>query len=262
MPTWNNTTLCTKTDVEAYFRDLSFLLATETGDSTLDSQVTAKIALVKRDVIRPEVQLLAQQAFPNTVDNLKRLARTRYRQYLQHINADKDLAGIDSLVGNAIDVATYESWFTDYNTGIKPRVWHSSGTPDSTTNTSAVNGDFCIDNTNELMYINRSETSTPDWDQWTAESAHDYIYDASVLKQWAIFETALLCLNDRAFRNFLTTDKDLLELKDMLYEQIHGTKGGGIKQRALKLLRFDISGDGAISDYENGATGEVFLGFA
>jgi hypothetical protein len=264
MATWAATELCEVTDVQAYFRDIHKLMATESSDPKLRQETQTKINLVKADIIRPEVHQLARVAFPNTLSNLKRFARKRYRQYLEHANADRDLSNVDSLLSSPIaDVEHYANWYTETYGTLKPYVWHSAGVPGASTHTSATNGDFCIDTTNERMYINRSATTTPDWEAWTAESAEDYIYDSTVLRRWAVYETALLMVNDRATRNFLTGESDILSLKDLIYEQIHGTKDSkGIKTTALRQLRFDISGDNSISDYENESTGDIFLGFA
>lgn len=272
MATWANTELCKVSDVQGYFRDLSYLLATETSDSTVTNQIQTKIDLVKRDVIRPEVLLLARASFPATVTNLKRLGRARYRQWLAHKEADDQIAGKGSLQ-KADDQTGYELWFNESSSTIKPRVWYSAGTPGVSTNTSAVNGDFCIDSTNELMYINRATSGAPDWQRWTADSAHDYIYNPGELKRWACLEVVRLCLVDREFRNFATSQDDVAlermqgKVTGLIYGQLDSygkpvESIPGAKKTALAMLRFDISDDGVLSDYEDEVSTEPYIPFA
>lgn len=269
--TWANLQLCTVTDVKTYFRDLHRLMATESTDTTLNTQIESKIALVKSDVIRPHVVMLARTQFPAETDRLVSFARTRHEQYKSHGMRNDQLAGVGSLVSTfPSGEFAYEAFLNSNIGALKPRIWYNAGVPTSSsvTSTELANGDFCVDTTNWEMYINRG-TDTATWVRFAAEDMIDFIHNPTELKRWAVLETVSLCLSDSSLRSFLNKVEwsiAVTELQKPILEQINGYKVGseyiaGAKNTALSMLRFDVSGDGTLQNAENKA-GAFSVGFA
>ena len=64
MPTWNDTTLCTLSDVEKYVTDWGIPLIKAGGEKLF---IERKIALVKSDFIKPRLQELFAKVYADTV---------------------------------------------------------------------------------------------------------------------------------------------------------------------------------------------------
>jgi hypothetical protein len=191
----------------------------------------------------------ARKRFPDSVDALITFAQRKLDEYNNRVNRSINQQGAHYLTsaGNyAYSIGSGEG-----KGGMLPRLYYFTDTPTNGVNGTeageAENGSFGIVADTWTPYINRGSKASPTWSAYTADDLINYIHDPTVLKDWAIMETAKLCLMDGAMRNRITGEyRDWKDFSDELHREIKTEM-----PNALAELKFDISNDGLLSDYEN-----------
>lgn len=171
--TWDSITLFEQSDIETdRLRSMGFLLQAKEA-SLIAELYEARYNEVK-DYFKLKLISYFNTKYSQTPSQLYEEAMSTYR------GSSKTYNIIYSL-GDGV-------WYDTFVPSLKsPLVYYNAGVPDSTVATTALNGDYLVNtNRNGFLYINRSETSTPDWQRFLSSSLVDYILDETVLKLPAI----------------------------------------------------------------------------
>lgn len=245
-----NLTLCTQADMRGIVSDLNLALNLGSVDAALPGKIQTKIDWVKSWDVRQEIIIIAQKAYPKTVEELIRTSRNLYQESKDRFEADERIAGTHFLTEDnannlqALPRLTYMSVRLT-----TPMLYWNSGTPTSgLLNDTAESGSFLIDVVNWLPYINRGTKAVTAWSLFVVEDLVNYIYNPVEITPYAACLALLACLQDGAVRDKVGYERNLEYLAHAIDLIEH--KGEVYLKKLKQVLRFDINGDGKLSNFE------------
>ena len=249
MPTWNDTTLCTLSDVEKYVTDWGIPLIKAGGEKLF---IERKIALVKSDFIKPRLQELFTKVYADTVGRWIEQATSKQDDDRIRAARFSEQSGAGTVQSSASVIAVPFFFDTLSQQGMPPRTYYNSGTPtDGVSGTfagAAPNGAYLVDYHNGQLYVNSGTTASPAWTAFVAEDLVDKITNASVLKRASVAATIWLCLEDGAMRDNAAFDRNM-EMVGSLAKRWKCYYDEWFQEDVTRL-QIDISGNGTVSEYE------------
>ena len=276
---------CTVADVRTKISSPEVVIVANKSDKTLDSQIQSHIDSSKDQYLRQPLINECTKRFPTTVQGW--LEYKRMQINVSQIGLRRDLQQSFSLSGS--DTAWYQDeigTFIDIGglltgsvMGVMPRTFYNYGVPTNGANGTLVNiasnGAICLDTspTGWLLYINRSIDPTQVlWQLYDPSDAIDFILNPQELKWSAIWGCALSMAQDGMLRNTFNFDNPqeaafkshilnfcMKQYQNALWGFRDELTGARISQGALSIIQWDLSGDGAISDFERSVNTNEFV---
>lgn len=238
---WSGLTLCKYSDLDKKFKSLGVVLPDKgTGQSTLFNDAYAEA----KGWIRKRLISDFRRRYKDAPSKWYSAAIARYKAKCQQQSyAEGAYSGCLS-----IDSGTWhESWSAEMGS---PVLFTNNGVPNSSTQTSALVGDYLIDTSsrNGFLYINRGVAGTPSWSRFLVDDLINFIHNPTELDDVAM-AGVLLSIAKRDARPDDIAAYEWTEIKTKISESCDDDYEKHLAI-ALSILIVDEDGDGIASNHE------------
>jgi hypothetical protein len=213
----------------------------QSGDP--DSVIKNCMDACKADLAE-RVSIRAQDVFPDSIAMYKGVwerAQTRMSNIM--FPSGFPSFGYVSIYGTFVD--TTIQGYTD-----TPYVYVNYGIPaNGLFNNGAVNGSFCWDTLNQVMYIQRGSLAATQWQYFDASQLIDYVTNPEVLHRAFLYGTGYYLYEGLTTGVIASNQVLSLQLYDMQEKKFYD-KYEEYAKRAMSLLNMDISNGGTITSLD------------
>jgi hypothetical protein len=256
-PTWADTTLCTVNDVKKEIRDLSLPLQQK---ATVEADCQEKIDLVKIEIAEA-LQVDFPRYYSDSVAERIRFAEAQRDQAMERAAkqyeetgdaAIEQPFGFMAFPGNAfslISLRQFDGPSQTFYTYGPPATGEHAGV--------AENGAWLCDMRYSALYVNVGTLTVPVWELFQPEDCINKILNADVahggvLRRTAVAGTIVAMLEDGAMRNRAVTESasEVMEKLIPRWDKRYKER----MEKAMPLLKIDVTGDGLISEFERQRT--------
>lgn len=257
MPTaWVSISLCTAVDVATEVKGVPYF-----GDIVERSAlVETKIQLVKR-LIHDVLIERFPRLFPSTVAQVSQYAQFVYDSTMERLQSLARQTDSQTLEPTFGQIQAMPYFLNEFSSALPPQVFYFNGdvTNDLFTG-SARNGAFLCEMRQSDVYVNHGTIDAPIWTLFDTNALIDRITNPSVMLDAAVAGTIWLLLEDASlgFTAVQDSASDLIETAIPRRKKLFDER----LERAIGLLRIDMSGDGLISEFERTRTQYAALPFA